>query len=200
MIEFLLARALQRLPQPLRSRYEAEWRADLAVLGDRRWATLRWAIGLPRAAAELRAQSGLKRPARLPRLTADALVLGLAYYAAYWLRFDGQPPDRYQDLFVQTLPFAVLGGLICLALTGNYATANIGAFRLAKGIALATLALIAYAAVVQPTLVVTADGLRVLNIPAGVTVLFALTATTATLISRALLHLTRTETRATSSG
>ena len=70
MIEFLLARALQRLPKQLRSRYEAEWRADLAVLGDRRLASLRWAIGLQRAASELRAQSGLKRPTRLPRLTA----------------------------------------------------------------------------------------------------------------------------------
>jgi hypothetical protein len=48
---------------------------------------------------------------------------------------------------------------------------------------------------VQPTLVATADGLRVLNIPAGVTVLFALTATTATLISRVLLQWRRTETR-----
>ena len=164
------------------------------MLGNRRLASLRWAIGLQHAASELRAQSGLKRPTRLPRLTADALALGLAYYAAYLLRFDGQPPDRYQDLFVQTLPFAIFGGLACLALTGNYGTTNIGAFRLAKGVTLATVALIAYAAVVQPTLVATADGLRVLNIPAGVTVLFALTTTTATLISRALLQWTRTET------
>ena len=61
MIEFLLARALERLPKQLRSRYEAEWRADLAVLGDRRLASLRWAIGLQHAASELRKQSGLKR-------------------------------------------------------------------------------------------------------------------------------------------
>ena len=93
---------------------------------------------------------------------------------------------------MQTLPFAIVGGLACLALTGNYGTARIGAFRLVKGVTLATLALIAYAAVVQPTLVVTAQGLTVLNIPAGVTVLFALTATTATLINRALLQWTRT--------
>ena len=191
MIEFLLARALERLPQPLRSRYEAEWRADLAVLGDRRWAALRWAIGLQHAASELRKQSGLKRRAQLPRLTGDALALGVAYYAAYLLRFDGDPPGRYQDLFVQTLPFAIVGGLACLALTGNYGTARVGAFRLVKGVTLATLALIAYAAVVQPTLVVTAQGLTVLNIPAGVTVLFAFTATTATLINRAVLQWTR---------
>ncbi|MDA0171910.1 hypothetical protein OJ998_22610 [Solirubrobacter taibaiensis] len=191
MIEYLLARALQRLPKQLRSRYEAEWRADLAVLGDRRWASLRWAIGLQHAASELRAQSGLKRPTRLPRLTCDALALGLAYYAAYLLRFDGDPPGRYHDLFVQTLPFAIVGGLACLALTGNYGTTNVGAFRLAKGITLTTLALIAYVALVQPTLVLTAQGLAVLNIPAGVTVLFALTATAATLINRALLQWTR---------
>lgn len=195
MIEFLLARALQRLPKQLRSRYEAEWRADLAVLGDRRLASLRWAIGLQHAASDLRSQSGLKRPTRLPRLTADALALGLAYYVAYLLRFDGQPPSRYQDLFGQTLPFAIVGGLACLALTGNYGATKVGAFRLAKGITLATLALIAYVAIAQPTLVNTVDGLRVLNIPAGVTVLFALTATATTLINRALLQWTRTETR-----
>ena len=109
-------------------------------------------------------QNGLKRRPELPRLTGDALALGLAYYAAYLLRFDGDPPGRYQDLFVQTLPFAIVGGLGGLALTGNDGTARIGAFRLIKGVALATLALIAYAAVVQPTLVVTAQGLTVLDI------------------------------------
>ena len=75
---------------------------------------------------------------------------------------------------MQTLPFAIVGGLACLALTGNYGTARMGAFRLVKGVTLATLALIAYAAVVQPTLVVTAQGLTVLNIPAGVTGLLRL--------------------------
>jgi hypothetical protein len=41
VIEILVERALTRLPEPLRSRYEAEWRADLAALNGRRWAALR---------------------------------------------------------------------------------------------------------------------------------------------------------------
>lgn len=188
MIEFLLARALARLPEPLRARYEAEWRADLATLDRHRPATVRWAIGLQRASSELR---GVKRRTWLPRLALDAVALGLAYYAAYLLRFDNDVPGRYQDLLVQTLPFAILGGLMCMALTGNYGATNVGPLRIAKGVALATVTLVAYTAVVQPTLVVSEYGLRGLNVPAGVIVLFAMTATVAMLLNRAVLHWTR---------
>jgi hypothetical protein len=187
MIEFLLARALARLPEPLRARYEAEWRADLAVLRARRLATLRWALGLPRAAADLRAQAGHGRRASVPRLALDALALGLAYYAAYGLRFDADVPARYQDLLVRTLPFAVVGGLLCLGLTGNYARAGAGGIRIIKGVALATLAIVAYAATAQPTLVMSEHGLTVLNVPAGVSVTFALLASPVLALNRALL-------------
>ncbi|MBE2320340.1 hypothetical protein DVA67_030530 [Solirubrobacter sp. CPCC 204708] len=185
MIEYLLARALTRLPDALRERYAAEWRADRAALSGRRLATLRWAVGLQRASREL---SGEGRYAWLPRPAFDALAFGLAYYAAYALRFEGDVPSAYRDLLVQTLPFAVIGGTACMALTGNYAPRGAGALQVVKGVMLATLALIAYTALVQPTLVLTARGLAVLTVPAGVCLLFATTAGATMLLSRAALR------------
>lgn len=78
VIEYLLARALAKLPEELRARYEAEWRADRAALGTRRLTTLRWAVGLQHVAAELRAQHGLERRTQVPRLAVHACALGLA--------------------------------------------------------------------------------------------------------------------------
>jgi hypothetical protein len=120
----------------------------------------------------------------VPRVVLDALSLGLAYSVAYALRFGGQLPAQYEDLLMQTLPFAVLGGVVCMALAGAYRG---GVWRVVKGVGLATLGLIAYVALVQPTLVNTVDGLRVLNIPAGVCVIFALAATTLTVATRLAL-------------
>lgn len=92
MIEYLLARALAKLPEALRARYEAQWRADRAALGTRRLTTLRWAVGLQHAAAEMRAQHGLGRRTQVPRLAVHACALGLASYAAYLLRFGADVP------------------------------------------------------------------------------------------------------------
>jgi hypothetical protein len=169
VIEILVERALSRLPEPLRSRYDAEWRADLAAFEGRRWAALRWAIGLQRASVELRREVGGKRPLIVPRLVLDALALGLAYYLAYALRFGGDPPPVYREQLAQTLPVAVLGGVVCMALAGVYSG---GLVRVFKGVALTTLSVIAYAALVRPNL-----GDPVLNLPAGVCVIFAMAAT-----------------------
>jgi hypothetical protein len=129
----------------------------------------------------LRREAGGSRALTVPRIVLDALSLGLAYYLAFALRFGGEPPRRYEELFIQTLPFAVLGGVVCLGLVGAYRGR---AVRVINGVALATLSLIAYAALVQPVLVLTADGLRVLNVPAGVCVIFAMTATMLMLATR----------------
>jgi hypothetical protein len=164
MTDWLVARALARLPHDLRTRYAAEWQADRTALTG--LVALRWALGLQRASAELRRQAGVKRRSALPLLVLDGLTLGLVYCAAYVLRFGAGIPNAYEELLVQTLPVVVLGGLVCLAVTANPI----------KGVGLTTLVLIAYVTMLQPVEVSSAQGLSALRVPAGVCVLFALSA------------------------
>jgi hypothetical protein len=164
MTDWLVARALARLPEDLRARYAAEWQADRAALTG--FVALRWALGLQRASAELRHQAGVKRRSLLPLIALDGLTLGLVYYAAYVLRFGADIPNAYEELLVQTLPVVVLGGLVCLAATANPI----------KGVGLTTLVLIAYVTMLQPVEVSSAQTLSALRVPASVCVLFALSA------------------------
>ncbi len=166
MTDWLLARALARLPQDLRTRYAAEWQADRAALAG--LAGLRWALGLQRASAELNRQAGVQRRSSLPLIALDGLTLGLVYCAAYLLRFGGDIPNVYEELFVLTLPVVVLGGLVCLALTANPI----------KGVGLTTLVLIAYVTMLQPVEIASPQNAAALRVPASVCLLFALSACT----------------------
>jgi hypothetical protein len=181
----LLLRALETLPPDLRARYEQEWRADLTELSG--FARLVWALGLTRASRRLRAprRRALLR-ASLPVFTLDAITLAVAYYAAFALRFGGDLPSRYSDLFAQTLPAAIAGGLIAVAAVRG---------RAASGALLATLIVIAYVAVAQPVLINSFEGLRPLNLPASVCVIFTLLAGVGMTITRAGLAVLRTVAR-----
>ena len=109
MRRYLLARALERLPEDRRERYAQEWEADLAQLS--RLRGLVWALGLRRAAARLARTFG-HQPKRvlplraLPQAALDAAALGGAYLLAYRLRFGQGVPPAYKDLLWHTLPFA----------------------------------------------------------------------------------------------
>jgi hypothetical protein len=189
----LMSRALEQLPAELRARYAEEWRADLVVLAGRPAAATIWALGLRRASIELCRQAGVERPARrwlpsmraaLPLVGLDAVSLGLAYYAGYALRFGRDVPQAYSELFERTLPFAVVGGLLCLTVVGGYG-ARSGAAKVSKGVGLATLAIVAYVALLQPILISSAHGFVALNVPGGVCAIFALSAGTLMVLGRA---------------
>ena len=64
-----------RAPPTLRTRYEAESRADLAALSGRRLAVPSWALGLRRASRQLRRTKAAILGAMLPfkRIDGDAL-------------------------------------------------------------------------------------------------------------------------------
>jgi hypothetical protein len=182
--------AVLRLPSALQPRYTQEWRADLAALSARPAAALVWALGLRRASSALARAS---QPRRLPLTTLcqvvlDAGSLAFAYYAAFSLRFGADTPHAYDQLLQRTLPAAVVGGLLCLAVVGAYgrraALANV-----LGGVALATLVVIAYVALAQPVLVSSARGLTALTVPAGVCVVFALSAGLLVLVSRVGLRI-----------
>ena len=56
----------------------------------------------------------------LPQLLVDGLLVALAYFLAFRLRFDDAVPKKYEDLFTQTIPWTVLGTVVMLAAFGLY--------------------------------------------------------------------------------
>src|ERR1700761_9104912 len=60
---------------------------------------------------------------RLGQILADALLVALAYFLAFQLRFLDDPhgwPHRYEVLFAQTVGFIVAGKLILFGAFGLY--------------------------------------------------------------------------------
>jgi FlaA1/EpsC-like NDP-sugar epimerase len=117
----------------------------------------------------------------LPQVAVDAGLVAVAYYLAFELRFDGAVPPLYSDLFERTIGFAVIGGVFVFALFGlyrhwmRYATQR-DYLQIAQACVVATLALLAYVAVVQPRLEFDAANGRFnsINVPASVLVLYGL--------------------------
>ena len=58
----------------------------------------------------------------LPQLAVDGVLVALAYFFAYRLRFDalGGVPDRYRDLFEATIFPVVAGSLIIFTIFRLY--------------------------------------------------------------------------------
>lgn len=57
---------------------------------------------------------------RVQQVTADAILVGIAFYGAFLLRFDNGIPSRYEELLTTVLPFAIAGKLAIFALFGMY--------------------------------------------------------------------------------
>jgi FlaA1/EpsC-like NDP-sugar epimerase len=56
----------------------------------------------------------------VPQLVVDGVLVALAYFLAFWLRFEGPPKWPYGELFDQTIGWAVLATLVALAGFGQY--------------------------------------------------------------------------------
>jgi FlaA1/EpsC-like NDP-sugar epimerase len=56
----------------------------------------------------------------LAQLLVDGILVALAYFLAYQLRFDSGVPHRYQELFEGTLPWVIPTALIVFAAFGLY--------------------------------------------------------------------------------
>jgi FlaA1/EpsC-like NDP-sugar epimerase len=109
----------------------------------------------------------------LPLLVVDAGLVALAYYLAYQLRFDGEVPGLYRDLFDRTLPFVILGSVAVFALCGLYRhwiryASHRDYLQVVQGTVIATFALLAYVAVVQPKLEFNGMRFTSVGIPTGV--------------------------------
>ncbi len=116
----------------------------------------------------------------LPQIALDAGLVALAYFLAYRLRFDGGVPEDYQQLFTRSLSFAVIGSVAIFAIFGLYQhwmrySSQREYMRIAQACLISVLALVGYAAVVQPKLVFAPPrGLVAVTIPTGVLVLYGL--------------------------
>ena len=198
----LVERALEQLPPELRVRYGEEWRADLAALSDN--AARSDPVGAGPSPRLQRAGKAGGNPARsITHLAGDPRVLAAAGARRRPPSASPtSPPTRSASgatcprgtsrCSSARFPFAIVGGLMCLALVGAYAPAT--SRRLVKvpeGVGLVTLALVAYVALIQPVLILRWDGFVAVKVPWSVYVIFGLSACALMALSRAAIALTR---------
>ena len=135
---------------------------------------------LPRMRRWLRPAAGLPfHRHSLPQVAVDAGLVALAYYLAFQLRFDWEVPELYEDLFSRTIGFVIVGSVFVFALFGLYRhwmryASQRDYLQIAEAAVVATLALLAYVAVVQPWLTFDGERFVSVNIPSSVLVLYGL--------------------------
>jgi FlaA1/EpsC-like NDP-sugar epimerase len=133
----------------------------------------------------------------LPQLLVDGILVALAYYLAFRLRFtDGfvRGNEKYSDLLSHTLPWVVPVTLIVLALFGQYQ--RLWTFvgqrdyeAVVKGVVVATVVIVGAIAFLHP--VTTSFGFQTtpVNLPGSVIALFFLLALALLIGARFLVHL-----------
>lgn len=95
---------------------------------------------------------------RVLQVAADAVLIALAYFFAFQLRFLDEPngwPQRYEELFAQTVGFVVVGKLIVFAAFGLYQkwwryVSGRDFILILRAVAVASAILVILFAVVQP--------------------------------------------------
>jgi FlaA1/EpsC-like NDP-sugar epimerase len=91
----------------------------------------------------------------LPQVLVDGLLVAIAYFLAFRLRFDDAVPARYEDLFNTTIPWVVLGTVVMLGAFGLYQ--RLWTFvgqrdyeAVVKGVVLATLVIVGAITLLHP--------------------------------------------------
>jgi FlaA1/EpsC-like NDP-sugar epimerase len=118
----------------------------------------------------------------LPQLVVDAVLVALAWWLAFVLRFDRGVPSRYQDLLEAALGPIVIAAVLIFAVSGMYQKwwrylGRRDYETVLRSVVLATLAVAAYVAIVHPVKLTSRTGAEtVVSAPAGVIVLFGLLA------------------------
>jgi FlaA1/EpsC-like NDP-sugar epimerase len=116
----------------------------------------------------------------LPQLGIDGVLVALAYFLAYRLRFDlGDPPRRYHDLFVATIGWTVVSSLFVFTLFRLYQkwwryVGQRDFIAVVQAVIVATLALPAYVAFTHPVTVASRGGETTLSVPTSVLALYFL--------------------------
>ena len=129
------------------------------------------------------------------QLLVDGLLVALAYFLAYWLRFDSAVPSRFDDLLTATLPWVVPLTLAVLAAFGLYQRlwTFVGQREyegVVKAMVTATVLMVAVVAFAHPVVVTGTTGLATaVGLPGGVIALYFLLGLTLLLGVRFLVHL-----------
>src|SRR5581483_2340984 len=140
----------------------------------------------------------------VPQLLVDGLLVALAYYLAFQLRFDGHVLKRYEDLFTSTLPWVIPVSLVIFSAFGLYQ--RLWTFigqrdyeAVVKGVIVATLVIVGVIALLHPVqtppqIVRHRDTFSIspsttVTLPASVIALFFLLTLTLMLGARFLVHL-----------
>src|SRR2546421_5424178 len=130
----------------------------------------------------------------LPQLLVDGVLVALAYFLAYRLRFDNAVPGRYDDLLEATIAWVVPVVLAVLAGFGLYQ--RIWTFvgqreyeAVVKGLVVGTLIIVGVIALSHPVVVPSKTQTSAVTLPAGVIALFILLALAMLIGVRFLVHL-----------
>ncbi len=127
----------------------------------------------------------------VPQLVVDGVLVALAYYLAFRLRFAGTAfPTRYSDLLTTTIPWVVPGTLVVLAAFGSYQrlwtfVAQRDYEAVLKAAVTSTVIIVGAITLIHP---VTRAGAAV-TLPVGVIALFFLLALVLLLGARFVVHL-----------
>jgi FlaA1/EpsC-like NDP-sugar epimerase len=115
----------------------------------------------------------------LPQLGVDGVLVALAYYLAFRLRFDHGLRPPYRGLFLDTLPWLVVGSLVVFALSRMYGKwwryagqRDYGV--IARAVVIATVGLVAGVAVLHPVTLRVDGRVSNVNVPTSVVALFLL--------------------------
>jgi FlaA1/EpsC-like NDP-sugar epimerase len=115
----------------------------------------------------------------LPQLATDGALVAFAYYLAFQLRFDNGPRGYYLHLRDRTIGWVVLGSALTLFLTRVYQrrwryASQRDYWAILRGVLMITLLTVVGIAVFHPVQRFSIHGTTALELPNGVTVLFAL--------------------------
>ena len=114
-----------------------------------------------------------------PQLAIDGVLVALAYYLAYRLRFDTKLPERYHDLLAATIGWTVAITLVVFTLFRLYQrwwryTRQRDYVSIVQAVIVATLALAGFVALVKPVTARSSAGEVAVSLPTGVLVTFFL--------------------------
>ncbi len=111
----------------------------------------------------------------IPQLAIDGVLVALAYYLAYRLRFDRGLPERYDDLLKATIWWTVAMSLVVFAFFRLYQrwwryTRQSDYVSIVQAVVVATLSLAGFVALFKPVQVASASGVGdvSVSIPTGV--------------------------------
>ncbi|MGH2833645.1 MAG: polysaccharide biosynthesis protein [Solirubrobacteraceae bacterium] len=113
------------------------------------------------------------------QIAADGVLVALAYYLAFQLRFDNGPTGHYAELRDRTIWWVAIGSMLILGLTRVYQRRWRYASQrdyeaIARGVTLITLLTVVSVDVLRPVQHVSRHGTSTIGLPNGVIVLFFL--------------------------